>query len=191
MVKVWTPEERKAFAEKMKERKLAKQNTTPTEPTVPEETPKPASEEANSDPIAAKIAEMDAAIKKTHELNAKLEAQAKEQSERFESGFKGMSVQEQATVIEGHKSKAQRQKEHFAKQDKVKIFVPLEGKEKLGQQLPVTVNGYRVNVPKGVYCEVPEQVAQIVMDSLNQTEAAVNNPKFVIDSDERKGIALG
>jgi hypothetical protein len=72
-----------------------------------------------------------------------------------------------------HKNKADAMKARLAKQPKVSIFVPLEGKEKVKQAfLPVTLNGYRLNVPKGVYVEVPQQIADIVMESLNQTEQA-------------------
>jgi len=38
----------------------------------------------------------------------------------------------------------------LAAQPVVSIMVPLETGEPKGTQLPVTINGYRVNVPKGV-----------------------------------------
>ena len=77
---------------------------------------------------------------------------------------------------ERHMGKADFMKAHLAKQPKVKILVPLEGKELRGKSiLPVTLNGYRLNVPKGVYVEVPEQIGNIIMDSLNQTEEALDN----------------
>lgn len=55
----------------------------------------------------------------------------------------------------------------LASQPTVRIFVPYENGEPKGTQLPVNINGYRLNVPKGVYVEVPQTVAEIVMASQN------------------------
>ena len=52
-------------------------------------------------------------------------------------------------------------------QPKVRVLVPLESGEKLGEFLPVNVNGYRLNVPKGVYVDVPQTVADIIAESFN------------------------
>jgi len=55
----------------------------------------------------------------------------------------------------------------LAKQPKVGIFVPLEPGEPKGTQLPVEINGYRMNVPKGVpNVQVPQAVADIIWQSL-------------------------
>lgn len=132
---------------------------------------------ATPDDLAAKLAELDEVIRESKERNERMAAKEKELDElktKF-TQIKPISETEKQTVIERHKSKAQRMKENLEKQDKVMVFVPLEGKEKPGTQLPVTLNGYRVNVPKGKYVKVPMQIGQIIMDSLNQTEEAVNN----------------
>jgi hypothetical protein len=68
-------------------------------------------------------------------------------------------------------------KARLALQPKVSIMIPLEGKEKKGSTFPVTLNGYRLNIQKGVYVPVPKQVAEIVMDSQNQTVAAADELK--------------
>jgi hypothetical protein len=52
-------------------------------------------------------------------------------------------------------------------QPKVRVLVPLENGEKLGEFLPVNINGYRLNVPKGVLIDVPQTVAEIISESLN------------------------
>jgi len=65
---------------------------------------------------------------------------------------------------------------HLAKQPKIRILIPVEGKEKPGMTVPVTINGYRLNIAKGVYVEVPEQVADMIMKSQKQTVEALNNP---------------
>jgi len=156
----------------------------------------PVSEEST---IAAKLTELDAAIKKSHELNASIEQKEKELDERLSAPvINSFSPEEQVKqarallqIAEIHRNKAKEMKDHLSKQPKVKIFVPLEGKEKPGTQLPVTMNGYRMNIPKGLYCEVPEQVAQIIMDSLNQTEAATNIPQRLDTANDKKKEALG
>jgi len=53
---------------------------------------------------------------------------------------------------------------------KVRVLVPLESGEKLGEFLPVNINGYRLNVPKGVYVDVPQTVADIIAESFNVYE---------------------
>ncbi len=160
-------------------------------------TPEPVSEDSA---IASKLAELEEALKKTRALNESIEKKEKELDERLAvppvlPALSPEEAEKQAKallhVAKVHEDKSRRMKEHLAKQPRVKIFVPLEGKEKPGTQLPVTMNGYRMNIPKGVYCEVPEQVAQIIMDSLNQTEAATNIPQRLDLSNEQKKKALG
>jgi len=82
-------------------------------------------------------------------------------------------------ITEGHVpvgSKAEVMRAHLAKQPKVRILIPLEGKEKPGITVPVTINGYRQNIAKGIYVEVAEQVAEMIMKSQKQTMQALNNP---------------
>ena len=52
-------------------------------------------------------------------------------------------------------------------QPKVSIFVPLEPGEKPGTQLTGAINGYRWNVPKGVYVDVPQSIADIIKQSMD------------------------
>lgn len=61
-------------------------------------------------------------------------------------------------------------------QPKVRVFVPLEAGETVVKNtdgskafpfLPVSINGYRLNVPKGVYVDVPQTVADIISESYN------------------------
>lgn len=83
-------------------------------------------------------------------------------------------------------------------QPKVKIYVPLENGEPKGTILPVNINGYRVNVPKGVVnVEVPEAIADIVFQSLgiyDEASSALrsqNNPdrpvRMDLQSDAERG----
>lgn len=58
-------------------------------------------------------------------------------------------------------------------QPKVGIYIPLENGEPKGTQLPVNINGYHLNVPKGVpNVQVPQSVAEIIWQSMGVYEAA-------------------
>lgn len=58
-------------------------------------------------------------------------------------------------------------------QPKVGVYIPLEQGEPKGTQLPVEINGYRMNVPKGVpNVQVPQAVAEIIWQSLGVYEEA-------------------
>ncbi len=184
-------EEKKAFGAKMKAAREAKkgQSLNPHQDNSKDDQSEPNT--ASVDPqIAAKLSELDEAIKKTNELNAQMEAKlAQSPQGDFNSG-RPTTPEEIQAVDKTFKSKRMIMKEKLAEQPKVRIFIPLDGKETPGTQHPVTINGYRVNIPKGVYCEVPQQVADIIMESLNQTEAATSrNPKR-IDLDSPKADIL-
>lgn len=83
-------------------------------------------------------------------------------------------------------------------QPKVKIYVPLENGEPKGTLLPVNINGYRVNVPKGVVnVEVPEAIADIVFQSLgiyDEASSALrsqNNPERPVRMDLQSDTERG
>ena len=48
----------------------------------------------------------------------------------------------------------------------------------------VILNGYRLNIQKGVYVSVPQQVAEIIMESQRQTQMATDIAQK-LDGDER------
>lgn len=76
----------------------------------------------------------------------------------------------------------------LASQPTVRILVPYEQGEPKGTQLPVNINGYRLNVPKGVYVEVPQTVAEIVMASQDVYEQASSS--VVSQNDPDKPLRL-
>jgi hypothetical protein len=63
---------------------------------------------------------------------------------------------------------------------KVGVYIPLEQGEPKGTQLPVEINGYRMNVPKGVpNVQVPASVAEIIWRALGvyeEASAALRSP---------------
>lgn len=144
------------------------------------------------DSFAEKMALLEVALKTANETNDRLAEKEKQLDETMKTAkpmFEA-NAKDKALVAQQHKTDALKMKEHLSTQDKVKIFVPLEGKEPKGSQLPVTLNGYRVNVPKGMYVAVPEQVADIIMESLNQTAESTNIPQNLDNMDEARKTHL-
>lgn len=85
-------------------------------------------------------------------------------------------------------SKAALMKEKLLKQPRVRIFIPRSSGESRTIPLSVTLNGYRLDLPKQTYLELPLQVAEIVMDSQKQTEEAILRNQ--ITGDNAKEAAL-
>lgn len=76
-------------------------------------------------------------------------------------------------------------KDKLSKQPKVRIIIPREKGESEGSYETVQINGYTLQIKKGVYVEVPQQVADIIMDSLDQTEKALAEASKRVSDDER------
>lgn len=154
--------------------------------------PVPAEEQENP-VIAQALKELKEAVEATREINKRIEEKEKELDKRLAAPIlPELSGTELELVSKRHLGKQQKMKEMLSKQPKVRIYVPLEGKEVPGTQLPVTLNGYRVNVPKGMYVDVPQQVADIIMESLNQTELATHIPQRLdLQSEERQKTLAG
>lgn len=53
-------------------------------------------------------------------------------------------------------------------QPKVAFYIPLGPEEKLGQAYEsVTINGYRLEIKKGMMVNVPQQVSEMLMEHMN------------------------
>jgi len=101
-----------------------------------------------------------------------------------------INPKEERQDLKKWQSKADRMREHLESQPKVRILIPLDPQEKPGvvkkimvrgrEEIIVisgavwskTFNGYRVVVPKGIYTEVSEQVADNIAEEFNQTQHA-------------------
>lgn len=96
-------------------------------------------------------------------------------------------------VAEELKTDIQRMKEHLAKQRKVSIMIPLEQGMSLetAEKVPfvVSINGYRLSIRRGVFVEVPEQVADMIKARL-QSEGTIGS-QFEIGNSPQKVEALG
>lgn len=76
---------------------------------------------------------------------------------------------------QAYKNKARRMKEQLEKQPKVKFLVPLEPGEKKGSIEVVIMNGYRMNILKGEFVDLPEQVAEDLARRYKLTSEAGKN----------------
>jgi hypothetical protein len=74
-----------------------------------------------------------------------------------------------------HLGKAEKMRLHLEAQPKVPIMIPLSPGEAAGSTESVILNGYRLNIRKGEYVHVPEQVARVIMESQAQTALAIEN----------------
>lgn len=100
-----------------------------------------------------------------------------------------------AQFEENYKTKVQRMKENLDSQPKKTIMVPLDGKEKPGTIFTVILNGYPIYIPKNTYVDVPEQVAQVIMESQNQTRIAeqgiIGDKNYNLAASADRAEALG
>lgn len=85
-------------------------------------------------------------------------------------------------------SKAERMKAYLLAQPKVRMFIPRPQGEDQTILQSVNLNGYRLDLPKQTYLEVPQQVAEVLMESLQQTEKAL--AQFTVLGDKDKESAL-
>lgn len=85
-------------------------------------------------------------------------------------------------------SRAYKMKQGLLRQPRVRIFAPRPAGEDPSIKLSVNLNGYRLDLPKQTYLELPQQIADVIMDSLQQTEEAVARNQIV--GDKKKEDAL-
>ena len=93
-------------------------------------------------------------------------------------------------VVELHKSKAQKMKENLESQPKIRFFIPLAMGEKKGAYETVNLNGYGLKIAKGMYVDLPTQVADVLAESYGQTEQA--GQEFLADRQkvDEHGISI-
>lgn len=72
-------------------------------------------------------------------------------------------------------SDAENQFKFYCSQPTFKLFIPLSPDEKFGSLATPQVNGLKVGIYKGAYVDVPQSLAEIVMESLNQTQRATTD----------------
>lgn len=92
------------------------------------------------------------------------------------------------TPSSAHLGKAERMRLQLEAQPKVAIMIPLSQGEAAGSTESVILNGYRLNIRKGEYVYVPEQVARVIMESQQQTQQAIDN--YFLMNTEGKSKAM-
>lgn len=80
--------------------------------------------------------------------------------------------------------KAYEMKRILLSQPRVSILIPVDAGSDPSVPLSVTLNGYRLDLPRQTYLEVPKQVAEIVMQSQKQTVQALDQFR----SNKRKDV---
>lgn len=85
-------------------------------------------------------------------------------------------------------SKAAIMKKVLLAQPRIRMYVPRPQGEHKSVPCTVTLNGYRLDLPKNTYIDVPKQVADVIMESQRQTEEAIARNQIAGDS--RKETAL-
>ncbi len=89
-------------------------------------------------------------------------------------------------------TKAMLTKKHLDAQPKVMVFIPFEAGENAAMaskiKLPVNINGYQFDIPRGVAVNVPMQVAEMIKERLESEGKAGRSAR--IDASEDRQIAL-
>lgn len=123
-------------------------------------------------------------------LSEEIEAEA-EEDEKVATLEERPNPNEERMVNKRWKTKAEKMKELLLSQPHVSILVPLDSGERVGKvewregknqdkyQVhlsgnieTVQINGYKYFIPKGVYTPVPQQIAEVIADSQQQTLSA-------------------
>ena len=85
-------------------------------------------------------------------------------------------------------SKADTMKKHLLSSPRVRMFIPRPEGEAKSILQSVTLNGYRLDLPKNTYIELPEPIYNVLKESLAQTEIALDRDR--ISGDKQKENAL-
>ena len=92
--------------------------------------------------------------------------------------------------IKRYVSKAAAMKARLEAQPLVRFMIPLSPGQKLKDKPvhPVTLNGYRTLVRKGIMVDIPEQVAEELSRSLNMTSVAGEEHRLDRDDKVKKAL---
>ena len=85
-------------------------------------------------------------------------------------------------------SKAEIMKKALLEQPRVRMLIPRSQGEHKSIAQSVNLNGYRLDFPKNAYVDVPRQVAEVLGESLEQTDIALQHN--IIGGDKQREEAL-
>lgn len=83
---------------------------------------------------------------------------------------------------------AKRMKAILAKQPKIRMIIPLRDGEKPGSTEVCCINGYCQTIQKGVYVDLPEQMAEMIAENQN-IELNLEGNKYRLDLDQGQDAA--
>lgn len=147
----------------------------PTDPEVQNTQPALAQVSPEMQWLLQKMSDMETKMNAMQEAQEKREKELDAREATIMKNVEKMKVQNAEAlekVRETRESKVDIMRKKLASQPVVRMYLPLEGQEKVGTTHPVIINGLRINVPKGVYVDLPQQVADILRESFQQTEDA-------------------
>lgn len=84
-------------------------------------------------------------------------------------------------------------KRKLAAAPKVRFMLPFDPGEKRGAFRSVTINGYRCEVPKGVFLDLPEPIVKILMRSMQMESDALESNQYNLsnaDASTRAALKL-
>jgi len=120
----------------------------------------------------------------------KLDGSSKGDKKRVKTLEEKPNPREESEVVRKYKSKKEIMRRKLEAQPKVRFFLPITGAERPGvvrevkkngkiEQIQISgavevvqLNGYKRIIPKGVFVEVPEQIAEVLSDSMIKTQQA-------------------
>jgi len=96
-----------------------------------------------------------------------------------------MSNEEKKEEVKPKVDKKELMKSILKKQKTRRVFIPKEKGEPEGATESVILNGYRLNIKKGVYVDVPEQVADVIEEATMATAKAFEDAKEKLKKTEK------
>lgn len=98
-----------------------------------------------------------------------------------------------AEVNKAYATDQQKMKAHLDAQPKVKVMIPFDAgvDPAMAKKIPfiVNLNGYRYEIQRGTFVDVPQQIAEIVMERL-ESEGRIGE-EYRLDRNADKQAALG
>lgn len=86
-------------------------------------------------------------------------------------------------------SKAFIMKESLLCQKKVSVMIPVESGSDPTVPFDVCLNGYRLSLPRNQYIDLPVQIAELIMKSHNQTNAALAQMQIGREKDVQDALS--
>lgn len=142
--------------------------------------------------LIARLEAAPAAISETEPEQPEGDVEPEEETEPEQPAAPAAPITDQKVEKEW-RGDAAKMKAHLDKQKKVSVMIPLEQgvSAESAEKIPfvVNLNGYRYSVKRGVFVEVPMQIAEIIKERL-ESEGKIGS-EYRLDRNQAKQDALG